>query len=47
MKEAVVGSRETSKVVRLEGLGDEGTSGTCVGEWRLSFEVWDAFDIYW
>jgi len=45
VKEAVVGGRETSKAARSEGSGDEGTSGMCVGEWQLSFEVWDMFDI--
>jgi hypothetical protein len=45
VKEAVVGGGETSKVVCSKGSGDEGTSSVCVGEWRLSFEVWDVFDI--
>jgi hypothetical protein len=39
LKEAVVGGGETSEVAHLEGSGDEGMSGMCIGEWRLSFEV--------
>jgi hypothetical protein len=45
VKEAVVGGGETSEAAHSESLGDEGTSGMCISEWRLLFEVWDAFDI--
>jgi hypothetical protein len=45
VREAVVGGSMISKAACLEGLGDEGTSGMCVGEWQLSFEVWDTFNI--
>jgi len=45
VREAVVGSSETSEAVHSEGSGDEGTSGVCVSEWWLSFEVWNVFDI--
>jgi len=45
VREAVVGGSVISEVACSEGFGDEGTSGMCIGEWQLSFEVWDTFDI--
>jgi len=45
VREAVVGGSVISKAACSEGLGDEGTSGMCIGKWQLSFEVWDTFNI--
>ena len=39
VREAAVGCDRTSKVAHSEGSGDEGMSGMCVSEWRLSLEV--------
>jgi hypothetical protein len=45
VREAAIDCGKTSKAVYSEGLGDKGTSGMCIGEWWLSFKVWDMFDI--